>query len=73
MFALMRLVSVLTCTENDSIKEALKRASISLHYITIRFDGQLPRSLIGMRTLAISQNLDLTEHRLEDDATPEGE
>lgn len=69
----MRLVSLHTCTANDSIKEALKRAFLSLNDITIRFDGRQPRSLIRMRKLAINQHLDLPEHIHEDDTTPEGE
>lgn len=73
LFAIMRLVSLHTCTANDSIKEALKRAFLSLNDITIRFDGRQPRSLIGMRKLAINQHLDLPEHIHEDDSTPEGE
>lgn len=61
----MGLVSAHTWTENDSIKEALKSGFLSVNYITITFDGQQPRSLIGMRMLAIIQHLDLTEQRHE--------
>lgn len=69
----MGLVSVHTCTENDSIKEALKSGFLSMNYITIRFDGPQPRTLIGMRMLAIIQHLDLTEQRHEGSSSPTGE
>lgn len=72
LFALMRLASTHTCTENDSIKEALRRVSLTVNYVTIRFDGRQPGRLIGMRTLAMSQNLDLPERRQGSDTTHGG-